>query len=164
MKMRRSAEQTLADQTLVFAILQKAAEKGEACPTNRELAEQISVMSPSSATNAVAALVRRGLITVARGSSSRVVTIVATGRSTQGRVPKPHWRDVGRDPALAKQRARKARTRSERPHHVSYAARGPAMPTDFTPIDRDPCFSCGARPDACQCKQPAHGAYARQFR
>lgn len=84
------------DLSRLFDVIARAAAAGEACPSNDELATIIGKQSASSIPPRLAHLVRRGLIEISRGNCRRVVTIVATGRSTAGTITNPHWRD--RDP------------------------------------------------------------------
>lgn len=74
----------------IFALIKQAAERGEACPTNTVLRERFGVgQSPIS--NAFAFLEANGMISVERSNDRRVVTILATGQRTAGKVGKPHW-------------------------------------------------------------------------
>lgn len=66
----------------ILSCMEGAAERGEICPTNDALATLIGAASIATASRHVKELEQRGLIRVERGSRSRVVTIVATGKST----------------------------------------------------------------------------------
>ncbi len=83
----------------VLAIIRSAADAGEKCPTNLEIADRVGYASISGPANAINLLEASGVITVQRGQASRVVTIVATGRSTAGRVRWAHHKF--RDPTVA---------------------------------------------------------------
>lgn len=74
----------------IFAVIKRAADAGETCPTNDTLAERFSC-GTTSIVNALAFLEAAGMIAVARGNAQRVVTIIATGHKTAGTVGKPHW-------------------------------------------------------------------------
>lgn len=73
-----------APDTRLLEILTRAAETGAACPTNSVLAELLGYAGTGAVSGAVKRLEDRKLIKVERRSSSRTITIVATGRSTSG--------------------------------------------------------------------------------
>lgn len=76
-----------------------AADRSERCPTNDAIAGRFDI-GLATAAGLVKALETRGLIRVVRYQCARVVTIVATGRSTAAPRRGPiHWRD--RDQGLA---------------------------------------------------------------
>lgn len=82
-----------AKQAKVLSALAAAASRGEACPTNAQLADLLHMISTSSACGIVTALERRGLIKVERFGAARQVTIVATGKATSRPAnARPHWR------------------------------------------------------------------------
>lgn len=85
----------------VYEILVAAADAGECCPSNSALGARIDG-SAVQASDILRRLERRGVIMVARGNNSRLVTIVASGRRTAGPVPEPHWRDRAPDPRQPK--------------------------------------------------------------
>ena len=100
----------------VFALIKAAAEYGAPCPKNGEIAAAIGLSSPSAVSGHISLLVTAGLITVERGNSSRVVTIVKTGKRTAGSVVKPHWREREHPPikpAVASMAKMAAATSSE---------------------------------------------------
>lgn len=74
----------------IFAIIRDAADRGERCPTNAALAERFGV-GTTTIVNALHFLESCGMIEVAPSSSSRVVTIRATGKRTAGAFGEPHW-------------------------------------------------------------------------
>ncbi len=74
----------------IFGIIKQAAERGESCPTNRNLGERFGC-GDTPIVNALVFLEANGMIEVERGNDRRVVTIRATGERTAGRVGKPHW-------------------------------------------------------------------------
>lgn len=77
----------------ILAALNTAADEGRVCPSNDELAVLVQVRGAATASDAVKALERDGLIVVERFSAGRMVTIVATGRSTRwDGARNPHWR------------------------------------------------------------------------
>ncbi|MBB3910859.1 helix-turn-helix domain-containing protein [Sphingomonas desiccabilis] len=69
----------------VLAAITKAAEAGEQCPTNQALTELIGAKTESGGASAIARLRRLGRITIQRDGAGRVVTVVATGKSTASR-------------------------------------------------------------------------------
>ena len=79
----------------ILAMLERAADAGQPCPTNAEITEALGTSSLSTAPDTIARLERDGLITVERGIRSRVVTIVATGHRTAGEITTPHWTSMG---------------------------------------------------------------------
>lgn len=68
----------------VLRLLTRAAIRGDACPTNAELARALGLKDAVAASYRVRRLVREGKIRVEEPSPTerRVVTIVATGKST----------------------------------------------------------------------------------
>ena len=74
----------LTDEALdrVFDMLADAADAGAPCPSNIEIEVAIGASSSSMGAKAVDRLEQGGRIHVKRGQRARVVTIVATGRST----------------------------------------------------------------------------------
>lgn len=77
---------------VVYAMLVRAAEAGEPCPCNAEIAAVLGSTSVGAASECVSRLERDGWIAVERGNRQRVVTILATGRRTAGVIAAPHWR------------------------------------------------------------------------
>lgn len=85
----------------VYRALRIAADYGERCPTNAELAERLGYMphregsKPGSCSEIVSALEDAGYIRVWRFAKMRIVEICATGRrtATVSQV-RPHWRLV----------------------------------------------------------------------
>jgi len=67
---------------LVFEHLAEAAENGLPCPTNIEIEALIGANSSSMGARAIEVLEKRGLIRVSRSQKARLVTIVATGKTT----------------------------------------------------------------------------------
>lgn len=74
----------------VLAIIRAAADAGEKCPTNSEIANRVGYSSMSGPADAIHILESSGVISVQRGQASRVVTIMATGKSTAGTVKGVH--------------------------------------------------------------------------
>ncbi|AOF97217.1 hypothetical protein [Sphingobium sp. RAC03] len=87
-KARRSPQQRQRDERLVLLLkaLERAADAGAECPSNEDLGRTLGYSGPSKVSDLIALLEVAGLITCARGRSSRVITIVKTGRSTAGEV------------------------------------------------------------------------------
>jgi len=69
-----------------YAIIERAANAGSKCPTNRELAELLGYATTSRPAGIVNLLAVAGLITVQTTNCGRVVTIVKTGKKTAGLV------------------------------------------------------------------------------
>ncbi|AYJ87645.1 hypothetical protein D3Y57_19100 [Sphingomonas paeninsulae] len=119
----------------ILRILTAAANAGDQCPTNGVLAEAIGALSISAPANAISLLEAIGLITVERGSCRRMVTIVATGKSTA--------------PVVSKIRAY-GTSASPKPHNRKRRPLEYAEPVRVDPsriVDRDPCTYCGTRSD-----------------
>lgn len=70
--------------TRCLAILERAANAGAVCPTNDMLATMLDYASGNGPSGLVNLLEVSGFITVERGCSGRVVTIVKTGKKTAG--------------------------------------------------------------------------------
>lgn len=68
-----------------LAILERAANAGDVCPTNQTLAELLGYSSTHSPSGLVNLLEVSGFITIKRANTGRVVTIVRTGRKTAGK-------------------------------------------------------------------------------
>ena len=87
---RKTKRQQERDDRLMrcFEILKRAAENGETCPTNADLADMLGYSAPNKASDVVSLLEVMGLIRVARGRKNRVVTICKTGQKTAGVVLK----------------------------------------------------------------------------
>lgn len=85
-------------ETVMFAVLTRAAALGEACPTCEYFAglfgeEEGGVVSTTVLV--MQRLERQGLIHVERFQRSRVVTILATGqRTAEPKNKTPHWRHI----------------------------------------------------------------------
>lgn len=129
---------------VVLAMVIKAAERGDTCPSNYELAAAIGGASASRGTEILNRLEKRGIITIERGQSSRVVTIVETGKRTAGTVGAVHWR---------------YRPENRHRKRIRYSNSRTAVPAEQIPppkmmphtVSRDPCFLCGVRGDiGCQ--------------
>jgi len=67
-----------------FAILERAANAGDVCPTNDTLAQLLDYSSGNGPAGLVNLLEVAGLISVERSHSGRVVTITKTGKRTAG--------------------------------------------------------------------------------
>lgn len=70
--------------TRCLAIIERAANAGERCPTNETLAQLLGYSSGNGPSGLVNLLEVSGFITVARSNAGRVVTIVKTGKQTTG--------------------------------------------------------------------------------
>lgn len=75
----------------LLEILITAAGNGDICPSNDQICELMGMQSIGSPPTVMNKLVRRGLIRVERFGNSRIVTIVATGKSTAGERGAPHF-------------------------------------------------------------------------
>lgn len=125
--------------TTILRLIEEAADAGRRSPTNLDIADAVGFQSNASASRLLQMMQDEGLIRVESGSSSRVITIVASGKRTAGRVTKPHWR-------LTK------KPRPSAPKPVQPA------PVEHLPprVDRSVCPRCGARSDAgCRHITPA---------
>lgn len=70
---------------------------GERCPFNTEIAERFGYLSPERGNRLLHRLQVDGHIAIWRGTNSRVVFVIATGKHTKGPVGNPEfyaWRDV----------------------------------------------------------------------
>jgi hypothetical protein len=77
---------------IVMAMLNAAAERGDFCPDNATICTSIGGSSLSTGANIIKLLETMNLIRVDRGHRNRVVTIVATGKCTAGKVRVAHPR------------------------------------------------------------------------
>lgn len=76
-----------------LAILSAAAEAGTPCPSNREIADRLGLVSIARPVELLHLLEAEGRIIVRRFHKSRIVTIVETGRQTAPPAnTTPHWR------------------------------------------------------------------------
>lgn len=75
---------------IALRMLTAAADRGDECPPNAMIACAMGATSPSAASAAVALLEAMNIISVERGTCSRVVTIHATGKRTAGKIRTPH--------------------------------------------------------------------------
>lgn len=133
--------------------LQLAAANEMPCPTNYEIATLVGYASIGSASMLLTDLERRGLIKVERFSTSRRVTIVASGASTfvpdTARPPAVAWSK--RDRSGRQNRAGDpARCKAQRGQGAGRAAAAHDPVIDMagvTLVDRDPCPRCGVRGD-----------------
>ncbi|GAM01903.1 hypothetical protein [Sphingomonas parapaucimobilis] len=121
----RSAEAREERLEKLFALLNDAAENGLPCPLTRDLAPAIGSRSGSSIDAYLRMLANSGKIALRGFSGGRVVTIVATGKST-AEVPGVEL------------------TSERRPSNVTILSIMPTQPRVF----RDPCPGCGVRMDA----------------
>lgn len=67
-----------------LAILERAANAGDVCPTNEALASMLGYASSNGPSGLVNLLDVSGFITVERSHSGRVITIMKTGKKTAG--------------------------------------------------------------------------------
>lgn len=121
----RSAEAREERLAKLFQIVNEAAENGEPCPLTRELAPAIGSRSGASIDAYLRMLENNGKIALRGFSGGRIVTIVATGKSTS-------------------EVSGTALTNNRRPHNVVALPVEPTQPRVF----RDPCPGCGVRLDA----------------
>lgn len=121
-----------ANMQRIYDAIARAAAAGERCPSNGELCDIVGVGSAGTTSVLVTRLERAGAIEVARGSASRVVTIVATGRRTAGRICKPHFTEQLDAEGRAALAATKSRAMKNSPHK-----RGPSTGgVNGIPLDR----------------------------
>lgn len=117
----------------IYEALVRAADAGEACPTNPALAARFGITA-DAASKIVTRLHDRGLIVLTKYAKARDVTIVATGRYTAPYTPDP--RDPAAQPTPFIQ---------------------PTPPSVRRCVDRTPCRRCGVRGDlGCAHQQPHH--------
>ncbi len=123
-----------------YAMIALAAEAGEPCPSNRIVAAALGFGSVGHVPAVLNRIQAAGLIRIERGSTSRIVTILANGKRTAGEPGAIHWRyrPENRDRRHAKYGDGRPRKRAERA-----AASGMRPPR----VDREPCFYCGVRGD-----------------
>ncbi|SDC30433.1 hypothetical protein SAMN05444678_102249 [Sphingomonas sp. YR710] len=122
----------------VLRALEWAAALAKPCPTNIELADLVGGHATARRISQIVGdLADAGYIRLQRFSASRVVTIVATGKSTAPIAGTPHWStDGGKWPP----------GRSVAPVHRHVP---PPSDIDGRPrVNRDPCPRCGVRRDA----------------
>lgn len=170
-------------QKRALAAIERAAEAGEPCPSNNDLADLLGHASPSAGSDIVRELEALGLILVERFQQARRVTILATGRVTayRGRGV-PHWRLREDRVPIGEQCAAEARNREARLKIASKFGGGNTNvldPLDPGPVlrfqpkgedrrrfvaGREPCPRCGTRADiGCRHQRldpPVHGAHA----
>lgn len=73
-----------APERIVYESIEYAANSGMPCPSNQWLANRLGLRSVSGPCRYLDALQKKGLITVQQfGPSSRVVTILSTGKKTE---------------------------------------------------------------------------------
>ncbi|MEV4934584.1 winged helix-turn-helix domain-containing protein [Sphingobium sp. LSP13-1-1.1] len=82
---RREIKGRYTAERMILKILSAAAEKGQPCPTNAELARRVGLSGAVSASYRMRRLVAAGKIVVEEPSplERRLVTIVATGKQTK---------------------------------------------------------------------------------
>lgn len=129
------------NERVALDMIEAAAKAGNASPSNLQIADRLGLtMSAGSAI--VTRLEARRLISVERFSRDRVITIIATGKSTKrpDGDPPPHWRLT--PDRIATPRPPRGK-RNRRPLEPPIPAAAP---------DRTPCFRCGVRGDiGCSC-------------
>lgn len=131
-------------QLMVLQAIERAAEAGHQCPSNAQIFDLVGC-GINQGSQIIAALERKGVITVERRQNRRVVTIVSTGKRTAGDISAAHWRYAGH--------AKKIKGGRE----MHSPVRRTDSQIDALPrVDRDPCFFCGARKDACRCGHGTH--------
>lgn len=114
----------------VLAILKRAAEAGEPCPTNDDIVDEAHLGEASNATAVMNSLREAGLITVVSHGGYRRVIINETGKSTDWTTrPKRYVKRVEADAGRV----------------LSGIFRGDLPPERY--LHRDPCFCCGVRGD-----------------
>ena len=126
----------------VFMLLNRAAERGDVCPSNLDIIFCAGLSSSGCGSRILKRLQAKGLIEVYSGQCSRVVRICGTGKQTAGEMPRTHWRDRPEN----KHRKHKLYRSSAKPRELP-----PIEPCAsfqaLKPVDRDPCGYCGVRGD-----------------
>lgn len=81
----------------VYRALVRAANRGDACPTNEMFSIIVGYETPHGTVELLKRLERIGLIKVSRHQRSRQVTICNTGKKTRPCTNEtPHWRSIQR--------------------------------------------------------------------
>lgn len=124
----------------MFAMITLAAEADEPCPSNRALASALGFGSEGHVPAVLNRIQAAGLIRIERGRTSRIVTILASGKRTAGEPGQAHWRHR---PGSEKRRSIRNGDGRPRKRTEREAAPG-ALPAR---IAREPCFYCGVRAD-----------------
>lgn len=148
----RMAEKILTkQQRRLLGWLASHAERDLPCPSNGQIAEFIGSTSTTAASVTLSRLSEAGYIEIARGQAARIVTIIASGKSTAGTISMPHRpRGAGSVPGARTTTPRASTAIAPRPMSHS-AATTLALPR----VDRDPCPRCGTRRDlGCGCRLP----------
>lgn len=136
---RRNTNELTFIEKEILAIISRAAEAGQACPSNTMFAD---LTGSTNASEIISSLERKGMIRVQRGNSKRVVTIIATGKRTAGEIKRPHWRE------RAEHQGRKNAKRADR----AIAGSEPMpRPEDLPRVEQGSCFWCGARFEGLVC-------------
>ncbi len=123
----------------VMALLESAADAGVACPSNTAIGNRLGM---SGGSEILSSLERKGLIKVERGSSKRVVTILATGKRTAGEITSLHWRLRPENQGKLKARAGE-RCEKKRPPE--------RLVEDLPRVEQASCFWCGTRFEGQRC-------------
>ena len=90
-----SDKKLAANEALIFKLLEAAANRGEACPSNALLASHMGFASKSGPVKVMKNLERAGMISVQRYQRDRVVCITSTNKRTATPVkPTKHWRGL----------------------------------------------------------------------
>lgn len=126
-----------------YRLLEDVAHAGLPCPSNWEIAAQIGVHSPGSASSYVRDLELRGLIEVKRTRSGRNIVIVASGKQISSvRWSSEKSRDEGRraEPLAMQAFPERSPTADRAVSQDDVALRF---------VDSRTCFNCGARWGQC---------------
>lgn len=127
----KNAARVASYEAIILKVLTEAAERGDVCPMNETLAKLIGGGKPARASWYIARLQAAGLIEVERWPNARMITIVATGKSTASAGLRAQWAGSGKKEVPVSV--------------VSTAARQVEPPVpDVLPMQRVSCAWCGA--------------------
>lgn len=116
----------LAEQRVwrTYQMLVDAAEAGELCPSNVDIAKRLGVTSTNSAARCMAVLAKGKMIEVESFANARRVTIRASGKKTAPITENPRWK---------RELTGRVEINDNEIEHLR--------------VDRDPCGFCGVRAD-----------------
>lgn len=146
----------------LLAMIVETAEAGAVMPTNMALRNRFGRTSTAPIVDSLKRLIDAGRIIVTRTNDTRVVTVVATGKSTANRLAEREAlyreRQMAADEKVA---AREAARQLKAAIKESEAPPAPEVPVMFgSPSPFRTCQWIDGEPsadDACKCGQPTHG-------
>lgn len=128
--MTQSRPLTAIESKVMNAII-AAADGNRVCPSNEDFCDLVGFSGPAQASNTISNLVKKGKISIRRRPTSRIVTILETGKIT---LDDPTPRAIRRQQYGSKP--------GPKPAHLIAANRVPrAAPPEA--VTRDPCVGCG---------------------